>query len=1113
MLDRIIYLSLKQRYIVILLWICIAAYGFYAANRMPIDVFPDLNRPTVTLMSEAPGLAPEEVEVLVSRPLEYALNGANGVRRVRSASAAGLSIVWIEFDWGTDIYRDRQMVWEKVQIVQDRLPKGVTPAMTPISSIMGEIMLIALRDSSLQEQSDDATRRDSAMTLRTLAEFDIRNRLLSLDGVSQVSVMGGLLRQFQVLSSPERLAAQNVTLDELTQAVAGANVITGGGIMNKPQSEAMVRISGQVTTLAEIASAPVRWAGNRAIRVADVADVTFGSPVRRGDAASWRKEDGKWTGGSCIILAVQKQPEADTIDLEKRILAALDSLQEDLPLGSKFDTDIFKQSDYIQAAVGNVREALLDGAVWVVVILFLFMWNLRVSISSLIAMPLSILLTIVVFHWSGITLNTMTLGGIAVAIGDLVDDSIVDIENIFRRLKENRQASSPQSSFSVVYQASCEVRGSIVYATAIVVLVVLPLFAMGGLEGRFFAPLGMAYIVSLLCSLVVSLTLTPVLGYFLLPNAPVLASQQDPWILRWLKRLDRVVLTWTLKHSGWVLYATACGFLLTIATLPWMGGEFLPELNEGTLTVNVQAEPGLSLQESNRVAGRVETLIREIPEVRFVARRTGRAELDEHAEGVYSSEIDVGLYDSRIAKPGLLASIMRRLPLVQSWGYEQQGRSREEVFADVREQVSRVPGIRVNVGQPISHRVDHILSGIRAAVVVKLFGRDLSVLRKNAQHLVAELSEVDGVVDLQMEPQIEIPQILLQVDHEKAARYGIAAADLASMLETAYRGKVVSQILQGDRYFDLVVWFDESSRSDPDSMKRLILKTPSGRMVSLGEIADVQMSSGPNTILHDATQRRIAVFCNVEGRSLTSVLSDIEKLVDQQRKELAANGGSYYIALEGQYEAQRIAVIRLMILSAVSSFLIFILLWKGLGHPLAALQVLVNIPLAACGAVIALWLTNFPSWSELASVVWYRWPWLFIEHTELSLAHWVGFITLIGIVSRNGILMISHYMHLMRYEGENFNESMIIRGSLERLAPVMMTAVTSFIGLLPLLSGAGETGKEMLYPLSVVVFGGMLASTLLDQWVTPALFWRFGRPIAEKVISERNSTVRSSLPD
>lgn len=1112
MLNHVISFSLKNRVLVLLASLAVMVYGAMQLREMPVDVFPDLNRPTVAIMTEAPGLAPEEVEVLVTRPIEFLLNGATGVKRVRSASGIGLSIVWVEFEWGTDIFRDRQIVSEKLQLAREQLPKDANPVMAPISSIMGEIMLLGLRSKA--DLKTPEARAEKAMELRTLGEFTVRNRLLAVEGVSQVAVMGGIFKQYQIVTSPTRLASQNVTLEQLVAAAKKANVIAGGGIVVRSPKESLLRINGQGLTLEEIGNTPVLWREPTAVRIKDVADVRFDGPIKRGDGSVWVKEgreasgerqgDDKQpmqlSGGPAVILTVQKQPNADTLKLDRQIEEVLEALQRDLPSDVLIERRIFKQADFIEAAVENVTEAVRDGAIWVVVVLFLLMGNFRTSVSSLTSMPLSILLTFLVFRWFGISINTMTLGGIAVAIGDLVDDSIVDIENIYRRLKENRQlpAEQQRSPLEVIYDASCEVRNSIVYATLIVILVMFPLFSMGGLEGRMFAPLGVAYIVALLCSLAVSLTFTPVLGSFLLPQAKLLDEAGDPLLLRWLKRADAVLLKFTLRHATLILSGVALAVTLSCAAIFWMGGEFLPPFNEGTLTISLRMEPGTSLEESQRIAGRVDQLILDVPEVLSVSRRTGRAELDEHAEGVNSSEIDVQLAEHNVAKRGWKWTALRLIPVAHLWGYEKMGRPRDEVIADIRDRITAIPGAAINIGQPISHRLDHMMSGIRAQIAVKVFGQDLRELRTAAYDMQERMQSIPGIVDLQIEPQIEISQIRLRVKRDEAARYGLAPGDVADLLETAYKGQVVSQVLDEDRYFGLVVWYDEASRSDPEVINETILETPSGRRVALGQVAEVLDTTGPNTLNREHVQRRIVVFCNTQGRDLASIVADIKTALAPVEENLRQLPGSYYLEYSGQFEAQQEANRRLAILGTLSIVGVFLLLCKALESWRAAIQVLVNIPLAAFGSVITLLIVNRPEWSALQAAPWSDWPRLWIGATSLSVAHWVGFITLIGIVSRNGIMMISHYIHLMQHESETFSESMILRGSLERLGPVMMTAMTSFIGLLPLLFGAGQTGKEILYPLTLVVFGGMLTSTILDQVVTPALFFKFGRKVFDR---------------
>jgi len=1075
MLNRVIALALGNRLLVLAGAVVLILFGSYQASQLSIDVFPDLNRPTVTIMTEAHGLAPEEAETLVTFPIESAMNGANGVKRVRSASGIGISIVYVEFEWGTDIYIARQIVAEKLQLVRERLPAETNPVMTPITSIMGEIMLIGMRP----------TGETPPLEVRTAADWVVRQRLLAISGVAQVTVMGGELKQYQVLTSPERLARYDVTLDELTRAVEKSNAVSGGGFLLGKEQESLIRIVGRAVSLQDIEHTVVRLGETVPITIKQVADVRFAGPIKRGD--------GSVNGEPAVMMSVQKQPGADTLQLTEEILRTLEEIQATLP-GMQIDTNIFKQATFIEVAIGNVEAAIRDGAIWVIVVLFIFLWNFRTSVITLTAIPLSILITALVFKYFGVSINTMTLGGLAVAIGELVDDSIVDIENIYRRLKENRHKEQPDNPLKVVFLASSEIRNSIVYATLIVVLVVFPLFSLAGLEGRMFAPLGLSYLLTLLSSLLVSLTVTPVLASYLLPNARFMQRERDPFLLRWLKRADTHLLRFVLRHNTIVLGVVSAVVVTSVTTIFWMGGEFLPDFNEGTLTIGATATPGTGLRESNRLAARAEKLLMEIPEVTHVSRRTGRAELDEHAENVNFSEIDVGIQESNQPLPGIHRAVFRAIPGLHRFGVEEVGRPREVVLQDVRDKLGSFPPTLVfNVGQPISHRLDHIMSGIRAQIAVKLYGSDLNVLRATAAQIEALMADIAGVVDLQVEPQVEIPQVRVTVLREEAARYGLPPADVAHALETALQGKTVSQVLEGQRVFDLVVWFDEQSRDDIQVIRDTLISTPSGVRVKLGSVANVERRQGPNTINRENVVRRIVVQANTAGRDLVSVVEDVQAAVSAEIVPGLPEG--YFLAYGGQFEAQREANFRLLVLGSFSVAGIFLLLYKCLDSWRAALQVMINIPLAAIGAIVALLIVNWPGSDAFAAASLWQWPRIWLESTSLSVAHWVGFITLIGIVSRNGIMMISHYIHLMKFEGEQFGEQMIIRGSLERLAPVLMTALTTTIGLIPLALGAGQTGKEILHPLAIVVIGGLLSSTLLDQIVTPALFYKFGRKV------------------
>jgi CzcA family heavy metal efflux pump len=1056
MLNHVIALSLRNRGVVLVAALVVSLAGAYVLPRMPVDVFPDLNRPTVTVMTETPGLAPEEVETLVTRPIELAMMGATGVRRVRSASEVGLSIVWVEFDWNSDVARIRQMATEKLQSIRERLPKDANPVLAPVSSIMGEVLLVGL-------WTPDGT--SGAMEMRTFAEFTLRNRLLQVPGVSQVTVLGGAVKQLQIVTSPARLAAHDVTLRQLTEAAEKANAVAGGGEMVRDARSSMIRIAGRAANARDIEKTPVAWREPRPVLIGDVADVRIGGADPIGAGAVRIREDGVSRGGPAVIVAIQKQPGVDTRTLDGQLDAVLSGIA--LPSGVRLER-LFRQADFIRTAVDNVVHAIRDGAIWVFVVLFLFLWNFRTSLITLAAIPLSVLTTALVFAGLGLTIDTMTLGGIAIAIGTLVDDAIVDVENVLRRLRENRLKPTPEAPLAVVLRASTEIRGSIVYATLIVCVVVLPLFALPGIEGRMFGPLGLAYVVSLLASLAVSLTVTPVLASLLLPTARFLDRRDDPLLLRWLKRIDAPVVRFAVRHPWPILAATLALGIASKGVVFWMGAEFLPPFSEGTLTINVQTEPGTSLAESERIAGRVEAELLRVPEIVSIGRRTGRAEMDEHAEGVHSSEIDVRL--------------------------DEHGRPREAVLADVRERIGNLPGVQVDVGQPIAHRLDHLLSGVRAQVAVKIFGPDLDELRSAAADVGSRMSAIAGIVDLRVEPQTETSQVRIEVDRAAAARHGLAAGDVVSMLETAYKGRVVSEIVDGDRRFELVVRFDEASRRDPVELGRTIVDAPSGRKVALADIAKVLDTVGPTTILHEEGQRRIVVSCNVQGRDLASVVADIRAAVEPIERRLHDISGDYRIALAGQFEAQQEAMARLAVLGSIAVVGVFLLLWKCLGSWVAAAQVLfVNVPLAAIGAVAILMLVNRPTSAALTAAPWFDWPRVWAQATTLSLAHWIGFITLVGIVSRNGILMISHYIHLMEHEGAQFDEAMIVRGSLERLAPVLMTACVAAIGLLPLALGAGQKGTELLHPLALVVIGGLIDSTLLDQLVTPAVFFLCGR--------------------
>lgn len=1036
MFDAIIRFSLRNRVFVLATACFILAYGGWVIVNLPVDVFPDLNRPTVTVMTESGGLAPEEVEVLVNLPLEIAFNGTPGLQRVRSSAGVGLSAIYLEFDWGTDIFRNRQLVAEKLALVRETLPKGVVPTMGPISSIMGQFQMIGL-------SSDDPA--ITPMDLRTIADWTIRPRLLSIPGIAQVIPIGGQVKQFQILLSSEKLRSKNLALEEVQHNLGHLSQNTTGGFVNIENQEFLIQNVGRVKELEEVENSVVGSSLGRPVRVKEVADVKLGPRIKRGDASIDAKPG--------VILSLQKQPGASTIALTDEVNRALDDIRKSLPKGVKLDEKLFQQADFIKSAVHNVQEALRDGAILVTIILFLFLLNFRTTFITLTAIPLSFVLTGIVFHWFGMEINTMTLGGLAVAIGELVDDAIVDVENVFRRLKENQHAEVPRSSLRVIFEASSEVRNSIVFATVIVVLVFIPLFSLGGLEGRFFAPLGVGYVVSLVASLFVSLTVTPALCSYLLPKMKGMKHGDDGFLVKFLKKWDERILHKAIRHPRLLMGGTAGLFLIALALIPFMGKEFLPRFNEGAALISVALPPGVSLPYSDQVGTAAEKLIMQIPEVRIVSRRTGRAELDEHAESVNMGELLVDF------KPG--------------------GRPRDTVLDDIRDKLAKgIKGAMINIGQPISHQLDHLLSGVRSQIAIKIFGPDLGTLRSLASQVYGAISGVKGLADLQVEQQVLIPKIKVQFLRDEALKYNIIVGELATQLEMALEGEVTAQVLDGQRIFDVFMRFDDDSRADIEKIKNVIIKTmPDGSRVALGQVADVFDTQGPNLINRENMQRRIVVQTNTSGRDLDSVITDIRKQVTQKVK--LPEG--YFLSYGGQFESQQSASQMMIVLGMLSIMGIFVVLFAHFKSSFIAVQIMLNIPMALIGSVIA----------------------IFLSDRILSIASMVAFVTLCGIASRNGIMMISHYLHLMDEEKEPFSVDLVIRGSLERLVPVLMTALTAMLALVPLILAKGEPGKEILHPVAVVIFGGLFSSTLLDMWVTPTVFYRFGRSSAERYIARK----------
>ncbi len=1038
MFNAIIDVSLKQRLFVLMGAVLLLLYGLFTLRQLPVDVFPDLNKPTVTLMTEAHGMAPEEVEQLVTFPLETAMNGLEGVTRVRSVSGVGLSIVYVEFGWGTDIYRNRQQVSERLGAVSSQLPAEVVPQMSPISSIMGEILLVAMT-----VEDGKAT----PMEVRDLAEWVVRPRLLGIPGVSQVIPMGGEVRQYRITPDVANMERLQISLDQLQTTLHGFASNTSGGFLETQSQEYLIRNIGRTTRLEDMQQLVVAHRDNVPILLQQVAQVEFAAGVKRGEAS--------FMGKPAVILSVQKQPGVDTVKLTSEVEAALAELNRTMPAGIKADNLLFKQANFIEAAINNVEEALRDGAIMVVIVLFLFLLNVRTTVISLTAIPLSLLAAALVFHAFGLSVNTMTLGGLAIALGELVDDAVVDVENVLRRLRQNALRPQPLPALQVIAAASKEVRSGVVYATLIVVLVFVPLFFLAGIEGRLFTPLGIAYIVSILASLGVAVTVTPVLCYYLLGvgavREPPLRNCHDSPLVRFLKRLDTRVLYWSFRHVRLLLSGALMVVLIAIASIPFFPRAFLPAFNEGTLTISMMLQPGISLTESNRIGTLAENLLLQVPEVKQVGRRTGRAELDEHAEGVHSSEIDVDLEPSE--------------------------RGRDAVLADIRTRLAVIPA-SVNIGQPISHRLDHMLSGVRAQIALKVFGDDTDTLRSLATELQTRLAAIPGVVDLQLEKQVRIPQLQVRVDYSKVQQYGVTPASINQALETLANGATVAQVLDNNRRADVVIRLQDADRT-AHGLRNLLVETHSG-YIPLQQIASIEDSSGPNQIVRENSRRRMVLSANAAADA------DMAAVVQAIRAELATFPlpEGYFTRFEGQFQAQEEATQLIAMLALVSLTLIFLVLYSRYQSSVLALIIMGNIPLALVGGVVALWLAG----------------------QTLSVASLVGFITLAGISTRNGILKISHYINLVRHEGETFGISMIVRGSLERLTPVLMTALVAAFALLPLLLAGGDPGKEILYPVALVIFGGLVSSTLLDTLLTPVLFYRWGeRPLHHLLSTQGDS--------
>ncbi|MCK2057236.1 efflux RND transporter permease subunit, partial [Methylobacterium sp. 37f] len=1029
MFETIVAQSLRNRLLVVALAAALVLTGLLALTRLPVDVLPDLNRPTVTVMTEAEGLAPPEVEQRVTYPIETRMNGLPGVTRVRSVSGIGLSIVTVEFAWDADLYRARQFVAERLALARTELPANVMPQMGPVSSIMGGILLVAVT-------SETAT----PMQLRETADFTLRPRLLSIPGVAQVIPIGGEVRQFRVAPNPAAMRALGVTHAAMTQALEGFGTNAGGGFTDAGAREVLIRAIGRTIDLDDLRNLVVATPAGP-VYLRQVAEVDFAPRPRRGD--------GGYMGKPAVIVSVEKQPGVDTVRLTRTVEAALADLAPSLPPGIAAQKILFRQADFIETSLHNVVQVLLEAVAVVAVVLFAFLMNARTTLISLTAIPVSILATAAIFSALGLSINTMTLGGLAIAIGELVDDAVVDVENILRRLRENRQDGAPRSSFAVIVAASNEVRSGIVYATAIICLVFVPLFALSGIEGRLFAPLGQAYIIAILSSLLVSLTLTPALASWLLPGLKTLEAPEGR-LIRWLKAGNGRLVAFAFGHQRTVMAAAVIGVGAAAYAATTLPRAFLPPFNEGSFTVNLAFTPGISLAESSRIGAIAEGLVLDIPEVDRVGRRTGRAELDEHAEGVHSTDLEIGI------RTGNQAGNQAR--------NQAGGRSREAVVAELRARLGVLP-VSVNVGQPISHRLDHMLSGVRAEIALKLFGEDLDGLRRTAEALKSAFETIPGITDLAIEKQVRIPQLEVRVDSGRAALYGVAPGAVVEAVSRLANGRVVSTLVDGLRRYDVTLRLPESGRSVA-ALRELLIETPTG-WVPAHALADIAERDGPNQILRENGRRRLVIQANTRaGADGSAVAAAMAEILARTTLPQGITP-----SLEGAFQAQGEATRTIGLLSLVSLALVFALLASRYRSGVLALIVMGNVPLALIGSVAALFVAGLP----------------------LSVASMIGFVTLTGIVARNGILKISHILNLGLSEGLPFGPALVLRASNERLVPVLMTALAAGIALVPLLVDGTAPGKEILHPVAVTIFGGLFSATLLDAALTPVLVLRFGR--------------------
>lgn len=1024
MLNKIIHFSLNNRILILVASVLLMVGGAYTAFHTEVDVFPDLNAPTVVVMTEANGMAAEEVEQLVTFPVETAVNGATNVRRVRSSSTNGFSVVWVEFDWGTDIYLARQIVSEKLAVVSEELPDNVgNPTLGPQSSILGELMIIGL--------TADST---SMLDLRTLADWTIRPRLLSMGGVAQVAVLGGDIKEYQIQLDPARMKHYGVTLAEVMAATRDMNRNANGGVIYEYGNEYIVRGALSSTDVDKLARAVVKKVGDFPITLGDVAHVGVGAQQPKLGCASVE-------GKPAVLITVTKQPNTGTLDLTEKIDASLADLQKNLPADVKVSTDIFRQSHFIESSIGNVRRSLYEGAIFVVIVLFLFLANVRTTVISLVTLPLSLVVSVLVLHWMGMTINTMSLGGMAIAIGSLVDDAIVDVENVWKRLRENKMRPKEERSsvMDVVFHASKEVRMPILNSTLIIIVSFVPLFFLSGMEGRMLVPLGIAFIVALIASTVVALTLTPVLCSYLLGHEKGEGLPKESFVSVWLRKYYSVALEWSLHHSKAVLGTTIALFIVALAFFFSLGHSFLPSFNEGSFTINVSSLPGISLEESDKIGRQAEELLLSIPEIKTVGRKTGRAELDEHALGVNVSEIEAP--------------------------FELKDRSREEVLDEVRQKLGTITGANIEIGQPISHRIDAMLSGTQASIAIKLFGTDLNKMFMLGNQIKNAISDVDGVADLNVEQQIERPELNIEPKREMLAKYGITLPEFKEFVSVNMAGEVVSQVYEEGKSFNLVVRTQEDYRNEMEKVRNLMMDTPDGAKIPLSYVADVRSTSGPNTISRENVKRKIVISANTSGRDVRSVVNDIQRCIDEK----ITLPEDYHIEYGGQFESEQAASRTLLLASLMSIVVIFLILYTQFKSASHSAIILINLPLALIGGVFALVFTT----------------------GEISIPAIIGLISLFGIATRNGMLLLSNYHH-WQAEGMSLHDS-IIHGSLDRLNPILMTALCSALAMIPLAINGDLPGNEIQSPMAKVILGGLLTSTFLNGFIIPIVYKMMNR--------------------